>query len=62
LGQDLQEVGAIRESDSRGRHTTTARELLVLPGGAMVIDTPGLREFAVVGRGGGSGRDVCRCG
>jgi ribosome biogenesis GTPase len=45
LGQDLQDVGPIRESDSRGRHTTTARELLVLPGGAMVIDTPGLREL-----------------
>jgi ribosome biogenesis GTPase len=35
----------VRESDSRGRHTTTSRELFLLPGGAMIIDTPGLREL-----------------
>jgi len=35
----------VRESDSRGRHTTTSRELFVLPSGAMIIDTPGLREL-----------------
>jgi ribosome biogenesis GTPase len=45
LGQDLQAVQPIREKDSRGRHTTTARDLLLLPCGAMVIDTPGLREL-----------------
>lgn len=45
LGELLQEVQAVRESDSRGRHTTTARELLVLPGGALLMDTPGLREL-----------------
>ena len=45
LGESLQEVQTVRESDSRGRHTTTARELLVLPGGALLMDTPGLREL-----------------
>jgi ribosome biogenesis GTPase len=44
-GRDLQAVQAIREKDSRGRHTTTARELFLLPSGALVIDTPGLREL-----------------
>ena len=45
LGQTVQEVQPVRESDSRGRHTTTTRELFLLPGGALVIDTPGLREL-----------------
>jgi ribosome biogenesis GTPase len=45
LGKAVQEVHAVRESDSRGRHTTTAREVFVLPGGALLIDTPGLREM-----------------
>ena len=45
LGEAVQEVQPVRESDSRGRHTTTSRELLVLPGGALLMDTPGLREM-----------------
>jgi ribosome biogenesis GTPase len=45
LGEAVQEVQAVRESDSKGRHTTTARELFVLPGGALLMDTPGLREM-----------------
>jgi ribosome biogenesis GTPase / thiamine phosphate phosphatase len=45
LGQAVQEVQPVRESDSRGRHTTTTRELFVLPGGALLMDTPGLREM-----------------
>jgi ribosome biogenesis GTPase len=45
LGQSLQEAQAVRESDSRGRHTTSARQLFVLPGGALLMDTPGLREL-----------------
>jgi len=45
LGQSLQTVSEVRANDSRGRHTTTARELFVLPCGALLIDTPGLREL-----------------
>jgi ribosome biogenesis GTPase / thiamine phosphate phosphatase len=45
LGRAVQEVQPVRESDSRGRHTTTSRELFVLPGGALLMDTPGLREM-----------------
>jgi ribosome biogenesis GTPase / thiamine phosphate phosphatase len=45
LGRDLQEVEQVRESDSRGRHTTTGRQLFALPGGALLMDTPGLREL-----------------
>jgi ribosome biogenesis GTPase len=45
LGEILQEVRPVREGDSRGRHTTTARELFILPGGALLMDTPGLREL-----------------
>lgn len=44
LGREAQRTGAVREDDDRGRHTTTHRELLVVPGGGLVIDTPGLRE------------------
>jgi ribosome biogenesis GTPase len=45
LGQSLQKVKDVRANDSRGQHTTTARELFVLPCGALLIDTPGLREL-----------------
>jgi len=45
LGHDSRATQPVRESDSRGRHTTTARELLRLPTGALIIDTPGLREL-----------------
>jgi ribosome biogenesis GTPase / thiamine phosphate phosphatase len=45
MGRAIQEVREVRESDSRGRHTTTARELFALPGGSLLIDTPGLREL-----------------
>jgi ribosome biogenesis GTPase len=41
----VQDTGAIRAHDSRGRHTTTSRSLHLLPGGACVIDTPGLRTL-----------------
>lgn len=45
LGKAVQGVQPVREGDGRGRHTTTTRELLALPGGALLMDTPGLREL-----------------
>jgi ribosome biogenesis GTPase len=45
LGSAVQDTGAVREHDGRGMHTTTARSLHLLPGGACVIDTPGLRTL-----------------
>ncbi len=45
IGRVVQDTGAVREHDSRGKHTTTSRSLHRLPGGACVIDTPGLRTL-----------------
>jgi len=45
LRRETQATRPVRKGDSRGRHTTTTRELFVLPNGALVIDTPGLREL-----------------
>lgn len=45
LGEERQRTAAVREDDSRGRHTTTHRELIRLPAGALIIDTPGMREL-----------------
>jgi ribosome biogenesis GTPase len=47
LGESMQATGGIREDDSKGRHTTTGRSLLMLPGGALLLDTPGLRELRI---------------
>jgi ribosome biogenesis GTPase len=44
-GEEIQATIEVRESDAKGRHTTTWRELILLPNGGLVIDTPGLREF-----------------
>jgi ribosome biogenesis GTPase len=44
LGEERLRTGAVREKDARGRHTTSHRELVVLPSGGLLIDTPGLRE------------------
>ena len=45
VGRDVQKTRDIRESDSKGRHTTTHRELVFLPHGGFLIDTPGMREL-----------------
>nr|WP_237175921.1 ribosome small subunit-dependent GTPase A [Paenibacillus xylanexedens] len=45
MGEDVQLTQSVREGDSRGRHTTTHREMFVLPQGAVLIDTPGMREL-----------------
>ena len=49
LGEARQATAAVRDGDSRGRHTTTHRELFELPGGALLIDTPGIRSLEVAG-------------
>ena len=47
VGEEVQNVGEVRARDQRGRHTTTARELFVLPDGGVLLDTPGLRAVAL---------------
>jgi len=47
MQDNVMQVQQIREDDSRGRHTTTHRQLFMLPSGAMVIDTPGMRELGL---------------
>ncbi len=49
LGEARAKTGAVREADARGRHTTTHRELHRLPGGGLLIDTPGIRSLGVTG-------------
>jgi ribosome biogenesis GTPase len=48
-GGEVMATGDVRDVDGKGRHTTTHRELVVLPSGALVIDTPGLRGVALAG-------------
>lgn len=48
-GQELFATGEVRAGDEKGRHTTTRRELIVLPNGGIVIDTPGMRELQLSG-------------
>lgn len=55
LGQDVMEVRAARDVDGKGRHTTTTRNLLVLPHGGVLIDTPGLRGVGLFDAGTGVG-------
>ena len=47
LGEERQATQAIRETDDKGRHTTSMREMIALPNGGVVIDTPGMRELGI---------------
>ncbi len=53
LGREAQVVLEVREGDDRGRHGTTSRQLFALPGGALVMDTPGMRELQLWSDGAG---------
>lgn len=46
-GGEVQRIGEVRATDNRGRHTTVTRDLVPLPGGGIVIDTPGIREIGL---------------
>ncbi|MEL6457384.1 MAG: ribosome small subunit-dependent GTPase A [Cyanobacteria bacterium J06621_15] len=46
-GEAVQAVNTVRQGDDRGRHTTTHRELILLPNGSLIIDTPGMREIQI---------------
>lgn len=48
LGSEIVPIGAVRKGDSKGRHTTTGRELHLLPSGGVLIDTPGIRAVGLV--------------
>ena len=52
-GRSQMATQAIREDDARGRHTTTHRELVLLPDGALILDTPGMRELGLWDAGDG---------
>jgi ribosome biogenesis GTPase len=51
LGREPFETNPVREKDSRGRHTTARRQMTVLDGGALLVDTPGMRELGLMGVG-----------
>lgn len=55
VGDELLATGALRAADAKGRHTTSHRQLIRLPGGAFLIDTPGVRELALWDAGEGIG-------
>jgi ribosome biogenesis GTPase / thiamine phosphate phosphatase len=58
LGEERQATGAVRAGDGRGRHTTVTRELIALAGGALLIDTPGVREVGLWDGAGESYADI----
>ena len=52
LGKEVFETAPVREKDGRGRHTTSRRQLILLDNGALIVDTPGLRELGMADAGG----------
>lgn len=63
VGRELMRTRDVRESDSRGRHTSTARQLVLLPTGGVLVDTPGMRELQLWDTGealGGAFADIDR--
>lgn len=50
LGEERLKTAAVRDFDQKGRHTTSSRQLFALPGGAWIIDTPGMRELGTIGQ------------
>lgn len=48
VGDEAEEVGEVRASDDRGRHTTVARHMVKVPGGGVIIDAPGLRTLQII--------------
>ncbi|MHC4600964.1 MAG: ribosome small subunit-dependent GTPase A [Planctomycetota bacterium] len=57
IGQERQKVAEVRRAGDRGRHTTSRRELLLLPSGGMIIDSPGIREVQLWSEGEGLGEE-----
>jgi len=49
LGEQRMATNAIRQADDQGRHSTSHRELILLPGGGLILDTPGIREVGLIG-------------
>ncbi|MFF7235081.1 ribosome small subunit-dependent GTPase A [Streptomyces collinus] len=62
VGEDVMDVRAARDVDGKGRHTTTTRNLLALPSGGVLIDTPGLRGVGLFDAGGGVGQVFAEIG
>jgi ribosome biogenesis GTPase len=52
VGEDILRTSEVREADSKGRHTSTNRQLVLIPGGGLLIDTPGMRELQLWETGG----------
>ncbi|MCK5343723.1 MAG: ribosome small subunit-dependent GTPase A, partial [Candidatus Heimdallarchaeota archaeon] len=53
LGEERQKTGHVSTYDGRGRHITSSKNIILLPGGGLVIDTPGLRELQILSSGEG---------